>query len=85
MARKKNDIEIYSSQDEGKSVVMKTMSSLHIDKKEKDTFILGVEPTQGLDDTALAAEAIHVINFTHPKIWITSMETIASYLLMLEK
>ena len=44
------------------------MSSLHIDKKEKDTFILGVEPTQGLDDTALAAEAIHVINFTHPKI-----------------
>ena len=64
---------------------MKTMSSLHIDKKEKDTLILGVGPTQGLDDTALAAEAIHAINFTHPKIWITSMETIASSLLMLEK
>ena len=47
---------------------MKTMSSLHIDKKEKDTLILGVGPTQGLDDTALAAEAIHAINFTHPKI-----------------
>ena len=41
-------------------------SSGHVDNKLKDIFILGEEPTQGLDDTILIAEAIHPINFTQP-------------------
>ena len=32
-------------------------SSVHIDNKEKDILILDEEPTQGLDDTTLTAEA----------------------------
>ena len=32
-------------------------SSVHIDNKNKDIFILGEGPTQGLDDTTLTAEA----------------------------
>ena len=31
-------------------------SSVHVDNKNKDNLILGEGPTQGLDDTALAAE-----------------------------
>ena len=42
------------------------ISSLHVDNKEKDILILGEEPTQGLDDTTLTAEAIYLINFTQP-------------------
>ena len=36
-------------------------SSVHVDKK--DIIILGERPTQGLDDTALTAEAKHPNNF----------------------
>ena len=32
-------------------------SSVHVDKNNKDTLILGEGPTQGLDDTTLTAEA----------------------------
>ena len=41
-------------------------SSLHTDHKNKDILIFGEGSTQGLDDTTLAAEAIHLINFTQP-------------------
>ena len=39
-------------------------SSVHIDNKNKDISILGEEPTKGLHDTTLRAEAKHRINFT---------------------
>ena len=39
-------------------------SSVHIDNKGKDIFILGEGTTQGLDDTTLTAEAKYPINFT---------------------
>ena len=39
-------------------------ASVYIDKKNKDILILGVAPTQGLDNTTLTAEAIYPINFT---------------------
>ena len=39
-------------------------SSVHIDNKNKDIFILGEGPTQGLDDTTLTAEAQYSINFS---------------------
>ena len=39
-------------------------SSLHIDNREKDILILAEGPTQGLDNTTLAAEAKYPINFT---------------------
>ena len=39
-------------------------SSVHIDNKNKDILILSEGPTQGLDDTALTAEAKYPINFT---------------------
>ena len=39
-------------------------SSVHIDNRNKDILILGEGPTQGLDDTALTAEAKYPINFT---------------------
>ena len=38
-------------------------SSVHIDNRNKDILILGEGPTQGLDDTILAAEAEYSINF----------------------
>ena len=41
-------------------------SSVHINDKGKDILILGEGPTNGLDDTALTAEAIYPINFTQP-------------------
>ena len=37
-------------------------SSVHIDNNKKDILIPGEDPTQGLDDTKITAEAI--INFT---------------------
>ena len=39
-------------------------SSVHIDNKKKDILILGIGPTQGLDDTTLSAEAQYLINFS---------------------
>ena len=41
-------------------------SYVHIDNKRKDISILGERPTQRLDDTILAAEAVYSINFTQP-------------------
>ena len=38
--------------------------SVHIDNEENYILILGEEPTQGLNDTVLTAEAKHPINFT---------------------
>ena len=40
---------------------------MHIDNKNKDILILSEGPTQGLDDTSLAAEAKYPINFTQPR------------------
>ena len=42
-------------------------SCVHIDNENKDIFILGEGPTQGLDDTTLTAEAKHSINFTQSR------------------
>ena len=42
-------------------------SSVYIDNKNKDIVILGEGPTQGLHDTALAAEAKYSINFAQPR------------------
>ena len=42
-------------------------SSVHIDNKSKDILIPVEEPTQGLDDTTLTAEAKYPINFTQPR------------------
>ena len=39
-------------------------SCVHIDNKNKDIFILGEGPIQGLDDTTLKAETKYPINFT---------------------
>ena len=39
-------------------------SSVHIDKKKKYILILGLDPTQELDGTALTAEKRYSINFT---------------------
>ena len=36
---------------------------MHVDNKRKDIFILGEGPTQELDDTTLAVEGKHPINF----------------------
>ena len=44
-------------------------SYVHIDNKRKDISILGERPTQRLDDTILAAEAVYYINFTQPNKW----------------
>ena len=41
--------------------------SVHIDNKNKDLLIIGKRPTQGLDDTALTAEAQSSINFSRPQ------------------
>ena len=38
-------------------------SSVDIDDKKKDILILGICPTQGLDDTTLSAETRYSINF----------------------
>ena len=39
---------------------------MHIDYKNNDIVILVEDPTQGLDDTGLAAEAKYPINFRKP-------------------
>ena len=41
-------------------------SSVHVNNKNKDILILGEEPTQGLDNTTLTAEAKYPISFTQP-------------------
>ena len=43
-----------------------TSSSVRVHNKNKDILIFGKGPTQGLDDTKLAAEAKYPINFTQP-------------------
>ena len=51
----------------GKNVIIFAVdmsSSVHIDNKIKDILILGKDPTQGLDDTVLTAEAQYSINFS---------------------
>ena len=37
---------------------------MHIDNKTKDFLIVGIGPTQGLDDTTLAAETRYSITFS---------------------
>ena len=39
-------------------------SSVHIDNEKKDILILGIGPTQRLDDTTLIAEAKYWVNFS---------------------
>ena len=39
-------------------------SSVHVDNKREEIWILGEGTTQGLDDTTLTAEAKYPINFT---------------------
>ena len=39
-------------------------SSVHIDNKRNDILIVGIGPTQGLDDTKLTVEAQYSINFS---------------------
>ena len=39
-------------------------SSVQIDNEKKDILILGIGPTQGLDDTTLTAEAKYWVNFS---------------------
>ena len=54
----------------GKNVIIFAVdmsSSVHIDNKIKDILILGKDPTQGLDDTVLTAEAQYSINFSKIK------------------
>ena len=51
----------------GKNIIIfgaEMSSSVHVDNKGKDTLIRGKEPTQGLDDTTLTAEAKYHIDFT---------------------
>ena len=40
-------------------------SSVHIDNKSKDIWILGERSTQGLDDSTLTAGAKYPINFNN--------------------
>ena len=52
----------------GKNVLFLVLmsSSVHIDHKKTDILILGIDPTQGLDDTILATEAEYstILNFS---------------------
>ena len=41
--------------------------SVHIDNEKKDIWIIGKEPTQGLDHNTLTEEVIYPINFTQPR------------------
>ena len=50
----------------GKNVIIfgaDMISFMHVDNKGRHILILGEGPTQGLDDTILAAGAIYPINF----------------------
>ena len=54
----------------GKNVIIfeaDMSSSVHIDNKNKNVLFLGKEPTQGLNDATLTAEAKYPINFTQPR------------------
>ena len=54
----------------GKNVIVfgaEWSSPADIDNKNKDIFILGEGPTQGLDDTTLTAKVKYPINFTQPR------------------
>ena len=42
-------------------------SSPHIDNKGKDILMLGIGPTQGLDENSLTAEKMYSINSTVTK------------------
>ena len=59
---------------------------VRIDNKKIDILILGKWPTQGLDDTALRAEAQYLVNFSRSnrKLCIIMGATVF-YLLMLQK
>ena len=51
----------------GKNVIIFVVdisSSVHIGNKGRNILILDEEPTQGLDDTTLTAEAEYLISFT---------------------
>ena len=49
-------------------------SSVHIDNKNNDILILVEEPTQGLDDATLTAEAKYPFNFAQSrKIFVLSL------------
>ena len=51
-----------------------TSSYAHIDNRKKEILIIGKDPTQGLDDTALAAEKEYTIEFTeHQKKFCFSL------------
>ena len=62
---------------------------MHIDNENKDILILDEEPTQGLDNTTLTAEAMYPIDFTQPsKRFVLSLYYNGSnslYLLTLQK
>ena len=78
--------------DWGKNVIIfgvDMSSSMHTDNKNKDILILCNGPTQGLDDTTLAAEAEYSINFSRSnRKFCLSLHYNGSnsfYLLMLQK
>ena len=55
-------------------------SSVHTDNKKIDSLILGIGPTQGLDDTLLSAKAQYSINFSRSnKIFCLSLHYTGSY------
>ena len=56
--------------------------SAHVDNKNKDILIVGVRPTQGIDDTTLIAKAKYHINFIQSNLKVV-LEATVSYLLML--
>ena len=64
-------------------------SSVHIDNKNKDILVIGDEPTLGLDDATLTAEAKYPINFTQSgKRFVLSLhynESNSFYLFTLQK
>ena len=63
-------------------------SSVYVNNKGKDILILGEGPTQGLDFTALTAEANYSINFTKSnRRFLLSLHynESNSFLLMLQK
>ena len=56
--------------------------SAHVDNKNKDILIVGVRPTQVIDDTTLIAKAKYHINFIQSNLKVV-LEATVSYLLML--
>ena len=75
----------------GKNVIIfwaDMSSSVYVNNKGKDILILGEGPTQGLDFTALTAEANYSINFTKSnRRFVLSLHynESNSFLLMLQK